>query len=72
MARASFRDAEELACFIERETMFLLIGKALRTVPGDPHRNSVSHWRSPSMADQQNTLSLPLVSPTMFTCRPPR
>jgi hypothetical protein len=31
-----------------------LVGKILGTVPGDPHRDSVSHWRSTSTADQRN------------------
>jgi len=50
---------EELACLFQRETMLLLVSKVLRTVPGDPHRDSVSHWRSQSMAEQQVTQWMP-------------
>ena len=42
--------AKELAGFFERDAVLLLVETVLGTVPCDPHRDSVSQWRTASTA----------------------
>jgi len=42
--------AEQLTGLLEGDAVVFLVGKILGTVLGDPHRDSVSQWRSTSMA----------------------
>jgi hypothetical protein len=47
-----------------------LVGNILGTVPGDPHRDSVSHWRSTSTADQQKAMGLLSRQPNYHSTAP--